>query len=44
MPGQVIIWDFRLRIADCGLKESLRSIEFNKKKSLLRQFFFDVQN
>ena len=25
---QVIIWDFRLRIADCGFVESLRFINF----------------
>jgi hypothetical protein len=29
MTSQVIIWDFRLRIADCGFVESLRSINYN---------------
>jgi len=29
MASRVIIWDFRLRIADCGLMESLRSIDYN---------------
>jgi hypothetical protein len=29
MTSRFIIWDFRLRIADCGLVESLRSINYN---------------
>jgi hypothetical protein len=28
ITSRVIIWDFRLRIADCGFVESLRSINY----------------
>jgi hypothetical protein len=34
MLSRAIIWDFRLRIADCGFVESLRSINFNGQNSL----------
>jgi hypothetical protein len=38
LTSRVIIWDFRLRISDCGFVESLRSINYNGQNSLNLKF------